>query len=99
MKEIPRLVDFDAEQPIEIETEKGILRMFPLRYKRGVGRNKWRVAIQGICHSNAELIQHCHVLFQGREIEGKFSKIKAANYLWQVTFETVIPAPEFWAAT
>jgi hypothetical protein len=96
MIDIPLAKDIDPKTPIEIQTETGIFRLFPVRVKRGKGDRKWCVAIEGICHSRAELLKQSHVLFKGQKIGGIFSRAKEASYLWHVTYEMIIAIPEFW---
>jgi hypothetical protein len=96
MKEIPPAKDIDSKSPIEIQTGTGIIRMFPLRVRRGDGRKRWCASIEGVCHTQVELMKQCFVLFKGREIGGNFSSVAVADYLWHVTYEMIIAVPEFW---
>jgi len=97
MIDIPLAKDIDPKIPIEIQTETGIFRLFPLHVTRGIGKEKWNMSIKGVCHSEAETKKQCHVLFKGSKIEGIFSKVAAVDYLWHVTYDTVISNPEFWS--
>ncbi len=96
MIDLPLVKDIDPKIPVEIQTETGILRLFPLHVIRGLGGQKWNVSIKGVCHSEAKTKNQCHVLFKGRKIEGAFTKVTAADYVWQVTYDMVIAVPEFW---
>ncbi len=97
MTDIPLAREIDHQNPIEIETETGIIRLLPSLVTCGGGKRKCWATIDGVCHSKPEMKQPCHVLFRGRKIAGSFTKVKAADYLWQVTYETLIAVPEFWA--
>jgi len=95
MIDIPLAKDIDPKTPIEIQTETGIFRLFPLHVTRGVGKGKWNVSIRGVCHSEAETMKPCHVLFKGSKVEGVFSKVTSVDYLWHVTYDMAIDIPEF----
>jgi hypothetical protein len=97
MIDIPLAKDIDPKTPIEIQTETGIFRLFPLKVARGLGEQKWSLSIRGVCHSEAETMKPCHVLFKGRKIEGAFSKVGAVDYVWHVTYNMIIAIPEFWS--
>ena len=96
MHDIPLAREIEHQNPIEIETETGIVRLLPSLLTGGSGKRKWWAKIDGVCHSKPELKTPCHVLFQGRKIAGSFTKVTTVDYLWQVTYETLIAAPEFW---
>jgi len=96
MKDLPLPQHIDPKSPIEIQTETGIVRAFPLRLTHGSGRKKGCVSIEGICHANVKWLKQCFVLFQGRPIRGVFSRVKEVNYRWRFKFETIAPIPEYW---
>ena len=99
MTDIPLSKDIDPKVPIEIQTETGIFRLFPLHVTRGSGKRKGNLTIRGVCHSPAELLTRCHALFKGHKIEGSFSRVEAADYVWHVTYDMVVAIPEFWGET
>jgi len=96
MNDIPLAKNIDPKIPVEVQTETGIFRLFPLHVTRGHGKRKWNVSIRGVCHSQAEMMKQCHVRFKGRKIDGAFSKVAAVDYVWHVTYDMVIAIPEFW---
>jgi hypothetical protein len=94
--DIPKVKDFDLKTPIDIETPHGIVQLFPTRATRGAGTKKWCLAIEGVCRKKVESSEQCSVTFKGGSALGNFSKVQERNRLWLVTFETIIPAPEYW---
>lgn len=94
--DIPPFKTFNGKTPIDIQTPDDIVQLFPLRPKRGTGTQKWCLSIEGIVRKKVEVMKQCYVFFQGNELGGNFSKVKEADGIWLVTFETIIPVPEFW---
>lgn len=97
--DIPLFKTFNSKTPIDIQTQNGVVQLFPLHSKRGTGKQKWCLSIEGLVKEKVTIMEQCYVFFQGNELGGNFSKVKESskpNNLWIVTFETIIPAPEFW---
>jgi hypothetical protein len=94
--EIPLVKDFNSKIPIDIETNHGVVQLFPLHYKRGSGEEKWSLSIKGIVHTEVEAMEPCLVYFKGKELDGYFSMVAENNGHWSVTFETIIPIAEYW---
>ncbi len=95
-KDIPLTKDFNRNTPIEVQTTTGIVQLFPCNITRGSGYEKFHVTIRGICTSNAQPMSQCFVFYKGTGYGGHFSSVKELNKLWQVAFETIIPAHKYW---
>ena len=97
-KDIPLAKDLlNSKTPIDIQTAIGIIQLTPFQIRRGEGKRKWEVWIEGFCRSEPPQVGPCCAFFKGREIGGNFSKVqKANNNVWHVTFYTIIGIPEYW---
>ena len=97
--DLPAIKDLNSQVPIDIETPNGVVRLFPNRAQRGSGKQKWYLAIKGIVQTQVGVLGRCHVYFKGSKLDGHFTKAFEINGLWSVTFETIIPMPEYWGET
>jgi hypothetical protein len=95
--DIPAAKDFNSDKPIDIETEVGIVQLFPLNAKHGEDSKRFRVAIDGIVFTKIESRTSGFITFGGKRFNGHFTKI-VLDYegCWKVVFETLISDPEFW---
>ncbi len=94
--DIPLFKDFDSKTGIEIKTPEGWITLFPNHGERGLGHGKWKLKIIGSVKGDVEPMKQCYVLFRGAELGGQFTKIDKREHISIVTFETIIPNPEFW---
>jgi hypothetical protein len=94
--DIPLVNDFNSKTLIDIETKNGIVQMFPLHSRRGQGDRKWCLSIEGIVRTKVKPMESCCVYFKGNQLNGHFSRAVESKGLWSVTFETIIPVPEYW---
>ena len=95
-KDIPPIKDFSLENPIDVQTENGIVQLFPYRGTRGKGREKWRLTIEGYCRSAVETNKQCKVYYGGKDARALFAQVKKVKDVWQVTLETAIISPAYW---
>jgi len=94
--DLPSFKDLNNQVPVDIETPDGVIQLLPDRVQRGSGNQKWYLAIKGIVQARVGVLGQCHVRFKGRQLDGHFTKAFEVNGRWAVTFETVIPLPEYW---
>jgi hypothetical protein len=94
--DFPFIKDFNSKIPIDIETNNGVVQLFPLHFHRGSGDQKWCLSIKGIVHTKVEEMEQCRVYFKGKGLDGYFSMVAENNGRWSVTFETIIPIAEYW---
>ena len=94
--DIPLFKELGNKTPIEIQTPNGNVQLIPFRLKRGTGNKKWCLSIDGITRQSIDSMAQCFIYFRGAELGGHFAKAHESNGVWRVTFETIIPMPEFW---
>ena len=97
--DIPAVKDFNDKTLIDVETKDGIVQLLPLYSRRGHGDQKWRLSIEGVVRTRTEVMEPGCVCFKGEQLGGHFSRSVGSKGLWAVTFEVIIPVPEYWGET
>jgi hypothetical protein len=74
-KDIPLFKDLNYKNPIDVQTEKGVIQVTPFHVRRGEGKMKWVIEIDGLCRSEPPIATQCYVIFKGHELGASFHKV------------------------
>jgi hypothetical protein len=94
--DIVRFVELRIRHLIDVATPRGIVQFIPTRIFRGTGDQKYWLTIEGTIQQVADETETCSVSFNGREHQGRFLGVVNKAGFQILTFQALIPDPEFW---
>lgn len=93
--DIPLFKDLNEKSRVDTRTPRGTVTLYFPTGKHG-SKGPHSLTIIGSARDQVMAMESAFVTFRGVEYAGTFTTAKPDRGLWSVSFETDIPAPEFW---